>query len=498
MKFVKLFVFIFLFKNLYAQVDGFTPSLPIQETEVYKNSNIYQQDFLYLCQGLINFHANVFLNFSKDEFNKEKEFYYKQLATCNNENEFGIIANKFTNKIKDAHTGVQLGRQNENNYLYPYRCKYLIDTLVIMAVSDHLPFSLCGEKIKSINGIDIKILEKMAAEVYVEENYIGLQKSIMQGINSTEYLKSIGVINSDSEKVKILTYSTKEFEAYPNSDGIWKSQIPKTPLITERVNEPFIYKIIKEDSLCYIQFNKMVDKRVGEMYLDLLPWYKRWITKTLIFFGASGGLPNVYFEDFLNACIDDITKNNLKKVIVDLRWNAGGSSSLGNTLLYAFGIDKFKSYSSEVNKSDLYRLQMEALGLSEDNIEVEDNSDGFYYTKQAEGAENIKQRINCDVYLITSEWTFSSALMLATIVKDNNLFVVVGEPTLGKPSHFGELLFLKLPNTNLVCSLSSKLFHRPDKTKDNEATLYPDVTIFKTYSDIISGIDRVYKWIVAQ
>lgn len=271
MKLVKLFIFIFLFQNLYAQFDGFTPSLAVQETAVYKNSNIYQQDFLYLCEGLIKFHTNVFMNFPEDEFNKEKEICYKQLATCNNENEFGIIANKFTNKIKDSHTGVQVRKQNGTNYLYPFRCKYLIDTLVIMAVSDQLPFSLCGEKIKSINGVDIKTLEKMAAEVYTEENYVSLQNSIMQEVNSTEYLKSIGVINSDSEKVEISTYSGKEFEVYPNFNGNWKSQIPKTPSITERVTDSFIYKIIKEDSLCYIQINKMVDKRVGEMYVELLP-----------------------------------------------------------------------------------------------------------------------------------------------------------------------------------------------------------------------------------
>lgn len=498
MKFVKLFIFIFLFQNLYAQVDGFTPSLPVQETAVYNNSNIYQQDFLYLCQGLINFHANVFLNFPKDEFNKEKEFYYKQLATCNTENEFGIIANKFTNKIKDAHTGLQVGKQNGPNYLYPFRCKYLIDTLVIMAVSDQLPFSLCGEKIKSINGIDIKNLEKMAAEIYTEENYISLQNNIMQGINSTEYLKSIGVILSDSAKLNIITFSGKIFEVNPNFNGNWKSQIPKTPLLTDRVTDSFIYKIIKEDSLCYIQFNKMVDKRVGEMYVEFLPWWKRWITKTIMFFGGSGGIPNVNFEDFLNSCIDDITKNNINKIIVDLRWNTGGSATLGNTLLYAFGIDKFKSYSGEVNKSELYRLQMEAAGLSDNSTEEEDTTDEFYYTKLAEGTENIRQRFKGDVYFITSEWTFSSAVQLATIVKDNNLFKIVGEPISEKPSHFGEVLFLKLPNTNKICSLSCKLFHRPDKSKDNDETLYPDVTIYKTYDDIINGIDRAYKWIAAQ
>ena len=37
----------------------------------------------------------------------------------------------------------------------------------------------------------------------------------MQGINSTEYLKSIGVIQSETAKMNILTFSGKTFEVNP-------------------------------------------------------------------------------------------------------------------------------------------------------------------------------------------------------------------------------------------------------------------------------------------
>jgi len=503
MKYFKLFFFLFLSQNLHSQFKGYTPSLSVQSTEIYKNSNIYQQDFLYLCEGLKKFHANVFLNFPKEEYNKAKETSYKQLANCNNESEFGFIANKFTNKIRDGHTGVKVQWEGGSNNIYPFRCKYLVDSLVIMAVSDQLPFSLCGEKIKSINGISIKEIEKKALETYVTENYVSLQKSIMLRINSTEYLRFIEVIQSDTSKIKIFTYSGKEFVASPNFNGKWKSQIPSQnpnfkPFITERQFEPFLYKIDKERKLCYIQFNKMVDKKVGEMYIELLPFLKRWFIKTIRFFGASGGFSDVYFEDFLNSCLEEIEKNNIKKVVVDLRWNTGGSMTLGSNLLYAFGVDKYKSYSSEINRSELFNLQMEDMGIDVNEFNNEDTSDGFYYTKAIEETKNINKRFKGDVYFITSEWTFSSAVQLATIVKDNGLFKVVGEPTSGRPTHFGEVLFLKLPNTSIVCSLSSKLFHRPDNLQDNKETLYPDVTVYKTYNDIINGIDRVYEWIAIQ
>jgi|GEM_PF-5062052 len=496
MKLIKLFLFFFFLQNLYAQFDGFTPKLPIQSTEIYKNSNIYQQDFLYLCEGLEKFHANVFLNFPKSEFKKEKEKFLKDLASCKDEKEFGYIANKFTNRIKDGHTNVKIESSIGKNYTYPFRCKYLVDTLVIMAVSDQLPFSLCGEKIKSINNISVKDIEKITSDIYSTENYVSLQRIIMLSINSTEFLKSIGIISADTERIMISTFDGKEFEAQPNFEGEWKSEIWEKHPITEKKSEPFSYKIVNEDSICYIQFNEMKDKRIGEMYLNLQPLWLRWIKKTIRFFGGSAGFSKIYFEDFMNDCIADIKKNKIKKIIVDLRWDAGGSMSLGDILLYALGVDKYKSYSSEINDSELYKLQMKTLDIK-NNIAVDSNSyDGIRYTKNTLGTEKIKSRFHGEVYFITSEWTFSAAVQLATIVKDNHLFKVIGEPVSERPSHFGEVLFLKLPNTKAICGISSKLFHRPDRSRDNEETLYPDITIYKTYKSIKDGIDPVYNWIV--
>jgi len=313
MKLFKLLLLFFFVQTGHAQFEGYSPTLPIQSSEIYKSSNIYQKDFLYLCDGLIAFHANVYLNFPKEEYEKQRATYYKQLAACSTEIEFGRIANKFISHIKDGHASVKIQGTTGKNNVYPFRCKYLVDTLTIMAVSDQLSFELCGEKIKSINGIDIKEIEKRASQVYPTENYIRLQNITMSLINSSEYLKSIEVIQSDTDHVSITTYSGKEFSAVPNFNGTWKSEIPNKPSITERQAEPFSYKIDKENNLCYIQFNMMVDRRVGEMYLDLIPFWHRWFVKTIRFFGGSGGFSKIYFEDFLNSCLEEIEKNNIKK-----------------------------------------------------------------------------------------------------------------------------------------------------------------------------------------
>ena len=328
------------------------------------------------------------MNFPKDEFNKEKEASYKQLAGCKSETEFAFIANKFTNRIKDGHTGLKIEGTEIQDYTYPFRCKYLMDSLVIMAVSDQLPFSLCGERIKSINGISIKEIEKRASELYATENYVALQKSIMYKINSTEYLKFIGIIHSDKENLKILTYSGKEFEALPNFNGILKSQIPAQnpnfkPFITEpQQSKAFLYQIDNKRKLCYIQFNKMIDKRIAEKHIDLLPFWKRLSVKTIRFFGGGGGFPDEYFEDLLNRCLDDIEKNHIRKIAVDLRWNNGGSMTLGNFCFMHLACDKYNGYSSEIKKSELYNMQMETMDIDINKFNNADTTNGFSYTNQ--------------------------------------------------------------------------------------------------------------------
>ena len=72
----------------------------------------------------------------------------------------------------------------------------------------------------------------------------------------------------------------------------------------------------------------------------------------------------------------------------------------------------------------------------------------------------------------------------------------VGQPTRGRPSHYGDMLSLKLPNSGIVCTISHKKIARPDTSKDSEDTLYPDVGIWPTFEDYLNGADPVFDWVL--
>ena len=64
-----------------------------------------------------------------------------------------------------------------------------------------------------------------------------------------------------------------------------------------------------------------------------------------------------------------------------------------------------------------------------------------------------------------------------TLARDNNIGIIVGENSTYSPSHYGEVLPFRLPNTNVVGSVCCKYFVRPDSQHVDDKTLAPDVVI---------------------
>jgi hypothetical protein len=66
------------------------------------------------------------------------------------------------------------------------------------------------------------------------------------------------------------------------------------------------------------------------------------------------------------------------------------------------------------------------------------------------------------VVFIQSNNSFSSATLLLTLARDNGIGIIIGEPSGGKPCHYGDVLNDVLPNTNTIVTVSHKYFRRPN------------------------------------
>ncbi|MEW9125075.1 MAG: S41 family peptidase, partial [Thermotaleaceae bacterium] len=167
----------------------------------------------------------------------------------------------------------------------------------------------------------------------------------------------------------------------------------------------------------------------------------------------------------LNKVAESLKKavdEGIEKVIIDVRNNPGGDSRACVLLLEALQI-KPGHFGAVIRFSPLAQQTYGYLRKS------------GYITY--EGSNDVIKNENIDLYVIINEQTFSSAQWLATWVKDGNLGTIVGRPSSNMPSSFGDVLQFQLPNSKLEGQISYKKWTRPDKTRDRERMLEPDIYV---------------------
>ncbi|WP_027624327.1 S41 family peptidase [Clostridium lundense] len=183
------------------------------------------------------------------------------------------------------------------------------------------------------------------------------------------------------------------------------------------------YKYIPEDKILYFQYNTCMDKEGAKK-----AGYKNYDD-----FDFSG-----FSNKFMNAVYD----NDFNKLIVDLRNNTGGNSSLLSNLLGYLPKDKI---------------------------------------------------VNKNVYILISRNTFSAGVLaILTLKSCFPQSVIIGEETGGNLNTYGDIKSFTLLNckANLICS--TKEFRFLDNLKGG---LIPQITIEQSFKDYENGVDPIYDFV---
>lgn len=218
----------------------------------------------------------------------------------------------------------------------------------------------------------------------------------------------------------------------------------------------FHYTLIPEKSVCYLQFNRCMDART--MRNESLP---RW-------------------DKMLDEMFAKMKEGNVKTLVVDAQYNNGGSSMLCDELLIRLcPLAQLKNYSTYMRFSRLMAAYNPRVGVAKKSWEEHGHIDELYLVPAGKTKPGFVQPEVFDgkVIFIQSAKTFSSAGILMTLARDNNIGVIVGVESTYSPSHYGEVLPFRLPNTGVLGSVSCKYFARPDAQHVDDKTLVPDVKI---------------------
>jgi hypothetical protein len=119
-------------------------------------------------------------------------------------------------------------------------------------------------------------------------------------------------------------------------------------------------------------------------------------------------------KEFTNELKSFIDKNDVEKFIFDIRYNGGGASRVIEPLIDAL------SKNEKINKKG-------------------------------------------SLYVVIGNSTFSSAILNAIALKNRTNAIMIGQPTGGRPNHYGEVRAFNLPNTGLRVQYSTKYFSTAGK-----------------------------------
>jgi hypothetical protein len=208
---------------------------------------------------------------------------------------------------------------------------------------------------------------------------------------------------------------------------------------------------------------------------------------------------------FLEASFKEIRARPAKAVIVDLRRNGGGDSSLGETLLSYLNERPYRMAArKEWRSSARYRQYMKAhvtawlrwlplqyfSSFGRDFWGVDEGA-LFIQESGLTTPEKNPLRFEGPWCLLIGPGTFSSAMMLANAVGDYDLAPLFGAPTGGVPNACGEVYSCDLPHTHLELGVSSAIFIRANGDGADPKPVQPTRPVVTASADAAAGRDGV-------
>ncbi len=178
-------------------------------------------------------------------------------------------------------------------------------------------------------------------------------------------------------------------------------------------------------------------------------------------------------EQFADSMFTDLRKNNIGNLIIDIRKNGGGTSNVGDVLLRYISPEPFVQMDKALVR--ITPLTLKLMGNSGGSTLFQ-----FYETDSTDYIKPLsidEGHYEGNVYLLTSNNTFSSAGSFAWTFKECGMGKVIGEETGGMNVSYGDILRYRLPISNLSCYISFKRFWQLRADENDIHGTIPDVEV---------------------
>ena len=218
------------------------------------------------------------------------------------------------------------------------------------------------------------------------------------------------------------------------------------------------------------------------------------------------------FKQYCENTFGQIQKDSVQTLIIDIRENGGGDSYNGD-ILFNYITDKpylqIEQADYKISKNLKQKFRQRAkrrlghayyifyplLYIHPEPRKVfsKNNGEMVSYKIEPYKPDNNSFLFKGDVYLLTSQYTFSAAVDFASAFKCYNMGTIIGEETGGLTVSFIDIIRFTLPNTNLRFGVSDKRNINACGKEDGHGVI-PDFEVKQTPEDREKGIDTVLEF----
>lgn len=408
------------------------------------------EDVGILVDRLVEVHPNPFSLISSDEFKRKVDSVSNRFPASLTVIDFSQRIIPLYTLLRDGHTEVQIPTEAYKKYitaggkLFPIQVKVTEDDRV-MVVQDNSGVIEAGVQILGVNGQKMGDLLKKMKDVTSAESDIFRNEII-----SRRFKKLIWFLIGEVEEFKIATSSGEyTLRGILNIEFVNSSQVS---------DQKYYFNILNE-STGLLTFNDMSD------------------------LGA--------FKIFLAKAFHAFDQHQVTKLIIDVRQNSGGDSRLGDALIVHLTsrpykqVDYMEVKSSKTQKRYFYKTYFKwfvypalpFFKLTKVGRATLGKPGKIYRVDFKEKTPaSVSSKYDGNVYLLTSNYTFSSAVLFANAFKCYKLGKIVGEETGGQKITYGDIITVNLPNSKIDVDISFKKFVLPcaDETSGG---VTPDIQI---------------------
>lgn len=444
MKKILFILLIALMQNTFAQL----PNTLSKTEKIYGLSKFWQE---------VNYNF-VYLN----KIDKVKwENNYKNLITevqeTENDYEYYKLLKKFCATLKDGHTNIYFPDTIQNNLYNTYFGEYrlfitnienkAIVTRTNFSKKDEIPI---GTEVIKVNGVDTKTYLEQEVIPYLSSStdYIlkDMAVSIMfQAPKGTSFEITFKLPNKKIKILKLTHSETLEQEVYPKYKD-WKL---------------FDFKWIDKE-IAYISLNSFSNPKIDTLFLNKLPELRK-----------------------------------AKKLIIDLRYNGGGSTDIAEKIFYHLTNDTliygskwqsrlhnsaYKSWGPYVSEKDTFENEW----ATKSYLAYRDD---LIYTTTYKPKKNpiTTSKVTVPTVILIGHSTASSSEDFLIMTDNQSHITKIGEPTFGStgnPYHFS----LPGGGSARVCAKKDTY---PDGREFVGYGIQPNILIKKSLEDYLNDRDPV-------